>query len=190
MHGYLSVQAVVFGKADEVQRAFGARDKVSADVCVSAGGTYGGMTEKDLNDPEIFSGLHEVGSEGMAEGVESDGFGYSGSGHGFLEGVTHRSRGDWSILFLAGKEVGSLWMNVFPVLMQEVEKTTTERNVSVFGPFSVAYVYQHACAVDVSGTAEPTNLRDSHSSRVSRCDNRSVLDGLYGPKESKNLILA
>ena len=52
------------------------------------------MTEKDLNDPEIFSGLHEVGSEGMAEGVESDGFGYSGSGHGFLEGATHRSSGD------------------------------------------------------------------------------------------------
>ena len=148
------------------------------------------MTEKDLNDPDIFSGLHEVGGEGMAEGVERNGFGDSRCGHGFLEGATHRSSGDWSLRFLAGKEVGSLWMNVFPVLMQEVEKTTTERNVSVFGPFSVAYVDQHACAVDVSGTAEPTNLRDSHSSGVSRRDNRSVLDGLYGPKQSKNLILA
>jgi hypothetical protein len=27
------------------------------------------MTEKDPNDPDIFSGLHEVGGEGMAEGV-------------------------------------------------------------------------------------------------------------------------
>ena len=52
------------------------------------------MTEKDLNDPDIFSGLHEVGGEGMAEGVERNGFGDSRSGHGFPEGATHRSSGD------------------------------------------------------------------------------------------------
>jgi hypothetical protein len=91
---------------------------------------------------------------------------------------------------LAGKGVGSLGMNVFPILMQELKKTTNERDVAVFGPLCVAHVDQHACNVDVPGTAEPTNLRDSHSSGVSRCDNRSVLDGLYGPKQSKNLILA
>lgn len=65
VHEYLSALVAVLGKAYPVQRGLDSADKISADMRVSARGTYGFVAEKGLNDPEIFPGLHQVSGAGV-----------------------------------------------------------------------------------------------------------------------------
>ncbi len=139
------------------------------------------MTEQNLNDPQISTGIEQVGGKGVTQDVRTDVFLARDLLAQSLKDLPNSGLVHRNFRLLARKQpIG--WLSPAPVDPEQLEKLGREHDLARKSALAFSDVNDHTLAIDVADL-ELLRFGATQSRAVERCDECTVLRFVASSKE-------